>query len=129
MVAAYLVGSKGRIRDAVFLGLIVTLTHTSSVILLGLVALFASNTMLPQDIFPWLGVTSGILIMAIGGWQLAGRLEGADHHHHHDHRHGHDHGHDHDHALDPSRPVSLWVSSGWGYPAGSCRAPMPSWFC
>ncbi len=35
MVAAYLVGSQGRVRDAVLLGGVVTLTHTSSVVLLG----------------------------------------------------------------------------------------------
>src|SRR5262249_4346718 len=37
MVAGYLVGSKGRPRDAALLGLTVTITHTSAVFALGLV--------------------------------------------------------------------------------------------
>ncbi|MBN1441636.1 MAG: hypothetical protein JXA90_02955 [Planctomycetes bacterium] len=37
MVAAYLVGTKGRIRDAVILGLATTFTHTITVYLLGIV--------------------------------------------------------------------------------------------
>ena len=36
IVGAYLVGSRGTARHAVFLGLVVTLTHTLGVYLLGL---------------------------------------------------------------------------------------------
>jgi nickel/cobalt exporter len=66
LVGAYLVGSQGRMRDAVFLGTIVTITHTGSVLLLGLVTLIASHYILPALIAPWLEVISGVLVIAFG---------------------------------------------------------------
>ena len=108
IVAAYLVGSKGRVIDAVFLGLVVTFTHTFSVIALGVVMLVAQE-FAPEDIVPWLSLFSGILIVGIGAWLLAKNMKqyysggthshahGHPHPHPHDHAHGHDHSHDHDH--------------------------------
>jgi len=66
LVAAYLVGSQGRTRDAVFLGSVVTITHTGSVLLLGLITLIASRYILPSLITPWLEIISGILIVLFG---------------------------------------------------------------
>ena len=66
LVAAYLIGSKGRVRDAAFLGLVVTLTHTGSVLLLGMITLFASHYILPALIAPWLEVISGLLVIGFG---------------------------------------------------------------
>ena len=120
VVAAYLVASKGRVIDAVFLGLVVTFTHTASVIALGLVALFGSKYFLPEDIAPWLSVASGLLISILGLWllrrnfrqykqrQSVSHSHGAtphthdhphDHggHHHNDHPHDHPHDHAHGH--------------------------------
>ena len=121
IVAAYLVGSKGRIIDAVFLGLVVTFTHTFSVVALGVVMLVAQG-FAPDDIVPWLSLFSGVLIVGIGAWLLARNMKqyyssGARNHahghqhphphdpshdHDHDHPHGHDdeHGHDDDHSHD-----------------------------
>jgi nickel/cobalt exporter len=108
IVAAYLVGSKGRVVDAVFLGLVVTFTHTFSVIVLGIVMLLAQG-FAPDDVVPWLSLFSGVLIVGIGAWLLTrnmkqyyrgGAHSHADGHHHphpHDHSHGHGHSHDHDH--------------------------------
>ena len=66
LVAAYLVGSRGRSRDAVFLGMVVTLTHTGSVILLGLLTLLAAQYILPGLIAPWLEIASGVLVIIFG---------------------------------------------------------------
>ncbi len=66
LVAAYLIGSRGRSRDAVFLGLVVTLTHTGSVIVLGLLTLFVSQYILPGVIAPWLEIVSGVLVIVFG---------------------------------------------------------------
>ena len=107
IVAAYLVGSKGRVIDAVFLGIVVTFTHTFSVIALGIVMLVAQG-FAPEDVVPWLSLFSGVLIVGIGAWLLtknmkqyySGSVHGHDHGHHphpHDHSHGHDPSHDHDH--------------------------------
>lgn len=98
IVAAYLVGARGTIGNALFLGGVVTFTHTMSVILLGLVALFASQYILPEQIFPYLGTASGLLIIGLGTWLLVGHLRGRGPGHSHSHeKHHHDHGHSHEH--------------------------------
>ena len=107
IVAAYLVGSKGRVIDAVFLGLVVTFTHTFSVIALGVVMLVAQG-FAPEDIVPWLSLFSGVLIVGIGAWLLARNMKqyysrgthGSSHAHGHTHQHPHDHDHDHSHDHD-----------------------------
>ncbi|MCE2449521.1 MAG: sulfite exporter TauE/SafE family protein [Candidatus Latescibacteria bacterium] len=109
IVAAYLVGARGTVGNALFLGGVVALTHTSSVILLGLVALFASQYILPEQIFPWLGTASGLLIMGLGTWLLVNHLRGRgpglghaheehQHGHGHEEEHLHEHGHSHAHG-------------------------------
>ena len=106
IVAAYLIGSRGTVGNALFLGGIVTFTHTFSVILLGLVALFASQYILPEQIFPYLGTASGLLIIGLGTWLLVNHLRGRgfghsheeEHHGHHDHDHEEEHHHDHPHG-------------------------------
>jgi ABC-type nickel/cobalt efflux system permease component RcnA/Tol biopolymer transport system component len=66
LVAAYLVGSHGRKRDAVFLGSIVTLTHTGSVLIFGLVTLLVSRFIFPTLIAPWLEIISGLAVIGFG---------------------------------------------------------------
>jgi len=70
VVAAYLVGSHGTSWHAVVLGTIVTLTHTGSVFLLGVVTLAASQYILPTTIFPFLEILSGALILGLGAYLL-----------------------------------------------------------
>ena len=91
MVAAYLIGEKGTVRDAVILGSIVTLTHVSSVILLGIVVLVVSEFFLPQQLYPWLGIVSGVIIFLVGFWMLARRTLINNSEHPHDHKHGDSH--------------------------------------
>ena len=59
IVAAYLIGSRSTPWHALYLGLTVTLTHTLGIFALGLVALFASQYVLPEQLYPWLGVIRG----------------------------------------------------------------------
>ena len=100
MVAAYLVGTKGKPRHAVALGATVTIAHTIGVFLLGFVTLGLSQYVLPEDLYPWLNLISGALVVAIGLGVLRSRLRGRGHSHHghHHHEHDHDHGHHHDHG-------------------------------
>jgi nickel/cobalt transporter (NicO) family protein len=107
LVAAYLVGSQGTAWHAVLLGLTVTASHTIGVYVLGGVALFASHYVLPEQLYPWLGFTSGLLITGMGVMMLAQAWQGHSGHHahdsahdhvHHHHAHPHDHGHDHTHS-------------------------------
>ena len=66
MVAGYLVGANGTPRHALILGATVTITHTAAVFALGLVTLALSQYVLPEDLYPWLGVVSGLMVVAIG---------------------------------------------------------------
>jgi nickel/cobalt transporter (NicO) family protein len=110
MVAAYLVGTRGSTRDAIVLGATVTVTHTAGVIALGAVALGLSAWILPEQLYPWLTLVSGLLVVSVGAAVLRGRLRGFGHSHDHAHGghthvhggHTHAHGghdHAHDHAL------------------------------
>jgi ABC-type nickel/cobalt efflux system permease component RcnA len=111
VVAAYLVGSRGTARHALILGLIVTASHTAGVYLLGAVTFFASQYVVPDRLYPWVALASGLTIAALGLSLFWRRYKdgGAGHDQHHHHHHGglaHAHGpdagpaHDHDHAHD-----------------------------
>jgi len=120
LVAAYLVGARGTMRHALLLGLIVTGAHTAGVYLLGGITLYASQYIVPDQLYPWLGLVSGVMITVLGLVLFIRRYLGKDtltsEHHHHDHaghahgpghhRHHHHHGHTHDHGA-LNRQVSL----------------------
>ena len=90
IIAGYLVGSQGSPRHAVFLGLIVTLTHTVGVFALGLVTLLLSQFIVPERLYPWLTVASGLLVIAVGASVFRSRLR-----HRQACAHVHDHSHEH----------------------------------
>ena len=119
IMAAYLVGTGGRVRDALALGASVTVTHTSSVLVIGVLALFASRVVVPSVLVPALEVVAGSLVLGLGLrllWQRRGilsRTNAATAHHHHGHDHSHDHGHDHDHAR-PSLGAVLALGASGG---------------
>jgi nickel/cobalt transporter (NicO) family protein len=103
LVAAYLVGAHGKARHAVMLGGIVTASHTISVYALGLITLYASQRIMPEQLYPWVGIGSGSLVAGLGFTLFLRRYLADDHpndvHHHmndlasfgHDHRTAHSH--------------------------------------
>ena len=123
IVAAYLVGQRGTPAHAALLGLIVTVTHTIGVFALGLVTLALSQFIVPEDLYPWLNLASGLLVVAIGVavfWSRFRRrvaharahVRGVEHHHHDHHEH---HGHGHTHV--PDKPglrglIAVGISGG-----------------
>ncbi len=118
IVGAYLVGARGTALHALFLGLVVTATHTLGVYLLGFATWAASAWVVPERLFPWISVLSGLLVIGIGASLARSRLEtlaGPHRHHadHHDHEHG-DGGHTHlpSAALGWSSLLALGVSGG-----------------
>ena len=90
IVAAYLVGSRGTAGHALLLGLVVTATHTASVFALGAITLYASRYILPEQLYPWLGMLSGLVIAILGGYLFLKRWTGLalDHDHLGGQRHG-----------------------------------------
>jgi nickel/cobalt transporter (NicO) family protein len=109
VVGAYLIGSRGTPRHAAFLGLTVTATHTAGIFALGFIALALSHVVLPETIFPYLSLASGVLVILIGlsigyrryrAYRETGVADDHGHHHTHDGHHHHDHSHDHYHVHD-----------------------------
>jgi ABC-type nickel/cobalt efflux system permease component RcnA len=121
MVAAYLIGTRGTARHAVALGATVTITHTMGVFALGLVTLLLSQYILPEDLFPWLTLVSGLLVVLVGVGVLRSRARAARASHHGHHHHAHDHHHDHHHPTDRVTTKSL-VAMG----AAAGLIPCPS---
>jgi nickel/cobalt exporter len=85
VMAAYLVGLRGSLRQAATIGATVTVTHTAGVLLLGLV-LSASRAVASERVYPWLGLASGLLLAAVGLTLAVRALRG--HRHPHPHEHG-----------------------------------------
>jgi len=78
LMAAYLVGKEGTWRQAAVIGLSVTVTHTVGVLLLGL-ALTVAAIAAPEQVYPWLGLISGILLAGIGVTLLRSARGGHNH--------------------------------------------------
>ena len=95
MVAAYLIGTRGTARDAVVLGATVTVTHTIGVFALGIVTLALSQYVLPEQLYPWLTLISGLMVVAIGAGVLRSRLRGSRSTRTRTRTHEHDHAHSH----------------------------------
>jgi ABC-type nickel/cobalt efflux system permease component RcnA len=90
-------------KHALVLGLIVTAAHTAGVYLLGGIALYASRYIVPERLYPWLEIVSGVMIAVLGAMLFIRRRrdKGSVHSHHGKYRqqsHTRDHAHDHEHA-------------------------------
>ncbi|MFE7860223.1 nickel transporter, partial [Streptomyces sp. NPDC057403] len=122
-------GGRARLKDVLPLAASVTVTHTLGVVALGL--LVTAGSAATPSVIAWLGLASGVLVLAAGvnlvrrAWR--NRAHGHAHHHHphevasperqlelvgahgtpspaaHDHGHGHGHEH-HDHHHDHPHP-------------------------
>ncbi len=108
LMAAYLVGSRGRRRDAVVLGLAVTLSHTVGVLALAGLVLLAGAALPADRIYPVLSAIAGVAVVVIGASMLAGCVRRVAAHRRHSAAHAHDHsparprprlGHDHPHDV------------------------------
>jgi ABC-type nickel/cobalt efflux system permease component RcnA len=95
IMAAYIVGRRGTIWHASVLAMSVTLAHTTGVLILGLLTIVASNLIFPDQLYPWLTLVSGAVVLVVGSSFLIVTLHGRAHHHHH-------HDREHDHSPGPS---------------------------
>jgi len=130
VMAAYLVGQRGSLRQAVLIGLTVTVTHTAGVLSLGIV-LTTSAVIAPERLYPWLGLASGLLLAAIGVSVLVRAQRGRrlfdlpqEHdYEHHDHEHVHHHG-GHSHSHPPVDATMGWRSLvAMGFAGGLVPSP------
>lgn len=132
MVAAYLVGSRGTPFHALLLGLVTTITHILGVFALGILALFASQYVLPEQLYPILSLISGLTVCGVGFWLLDSRLDDlSDHDHEHEYdqdehlyHHHQESAHDyrHHHHM-PEGPVTLQSLIALGVAGGIVPCP------
>ncbi|NOK59586.1 MAG: hypothetical protein GFH27_549285n110 [Chloroflexi bacterium AL-W] len=120
IVAAYLVGSRGTTKHALFLGLTTTITHTIGVFALGIITLGVSEFILPEQLYPILTMVSGAAVLLLGlallrvRWQAFRHSTQANHVHSHTHDDDHDHTHHnhgfgaHSHALPNTNDRASW---------------------
>ncbi len=124
IAAAYIVGARGKPIDAVILGIFVTLSHTSGIVLVGVLASLGSTWLRPQRIEAYLAVAVGILVITLGLWMLWSQRDlvavamgepgdGTNRADAHPQDHSHDHDHDHPHGHGYGKPV-VWHSHGFG---------------
>jgi ABC-type nickel/cobalt efflux system permease component RcnA len=114
LMAAYLVGAGGRARQAVVVGCAVAVMHTASVLGLGVLILSLERTFSPDRIYPWLGLASGLVAIALGAgllvqrlgvWGTARRADGRERDHAEGVEQGHAHGPGGHAHVAPSAPV------------------------
>lgn len=131
VVGAYLVGSRSNAQHAIFLGLVMTITHTAGIFALGLLTLGTSQFILTEQLYPWLSVLSGVMVTVIGLNLLISRWRNNQVSHTHDHHHSHDghhhHHHDHSHShLPPANEGSMKWSSLLALGISGGLLPCPS---
>jgi len=136
VMAAYLVGQRGSLRQAGLIALTVTTTHTIGVLVLG-VALSASTSLASEAIYPWLGLVSGAMLAAVGFNLMRRALRGRRGHGHshsnsqergqaHEHEHSHGLGRPHSHGPDPAAlegPMSRRTLVAMGVAGGMVPSP------
>ncbi|MFL5279931.1 MAG: hypothetical protein ACJ8AW_02770 [Rhodopila sp.] len=127
IAAAYIVGARGRPVDALILGVFVTLSHVSGIVLVGVLASLGSGWLVPARTEAVLAMAMAALVLGLGLWMLwtqrglfvlafpkapvgrdhahsrahghgHGHVHSHPHAHSHDHAHSHHHGHDHEHV-------------------------------
>ncbi|MER7251549.1 cobalt transporter [Kribbella sp. NPDC000426] len=104
LAAAYLVGERGRVRDAAWLGGSVAVMHTLSVLVIGIAWTFLSLSDLVQmeQLTTGLQLVGGVLVVATGIWLFR----------RHKHQRGHGHGHGHGHETSRPGLFLLGISGG-----------------
>ncbi len=124
LAAAYLVGERGTVWHALYLGLTTTLSHTGIVLTVAVVVAIFFGGKTPPGLQYWIGLAGGLSVAAMGAFLLLARLSGrADHvhlgggGHGHGHGHGDDEGHSHGgiaHYHDEhGRPVTNGTFGWW----------------
>jgi len=121
IAAAYIVGVRGRPVDALVLGIFVTLSHTSGIVLVAVLASLGSAWLVPHRIEAYLALFTGALVVGIGVWMLTSQhlairtladrdSSGQNHGHIHEHLGG-EHTHRHE---DTSDLGTGYHRHGWG---------------
>lgn len=101
LLAVSLVGARATTRQAIVLAGALTVAHTAGVLLLGAIVLAATRWIVPEQIYPWITLGSGVFVTVIGARAVAREVRRrlpVTHVHVHAHPHAQPHAHDHLHV-------------------------------
>jgi len=131
LMAAYLIGSTGRVIDAVILALTITISHVFSVVIIGLLAFWIADFFWPEKITTWIGLFSGIAIFFIGLWlffsryktlkQKSGTHKAVTENVHQHTNQQHHHTNQNHHHFNPN--LSIWNNIALGISSGIVPCP------
>lgn len=136
-VAACLARRTGGVRAALTVGVTVTATHTTGVLIVGL-ALTLSGSLLGDQLLGWLGTISGLLIAIIGAWLVITAVRALNtgspptswrhHHRSHDHAHAYSRSRSHEHPRpgEEGHRTDLRLPSLLGVGLAGGLVPSPS---
>lgn len=102
LLAVSLVGARATARQAFILAGALTVAHTAGVLALGIALLLAAAWVVPEQVYPWVTLGSGLLVTVLGARALAHEIRRrlpVAHEHVHTHAPARPHAHDHVHAL------------------------------
>jgi ABC-type nickel/cobalt efflux system permease component RcnA len=105
LMAVSLVGARATVRQAAILALALTVAHTAAVLALGVLLHVFKGWFVPEQIYPWIALGSGLVVVCVAALALArnvprgtaGETHEAAMHSHDAHLHAHD-GHTHAHG-------------------------------
>lgn len=106
VIAAYLVGAGGGIRQAVAVGAAVSAMHTASVLALGVAILSVERVLPAERVYPWLGLLAGLVALGLGTALLISRFHAWSEHRARPLASHHEHSHPHPHPVAGARPLS-----------------------
>jgi nickel/cobalt transporter (NicO) family protein len=119
LLAVSLVGARATSKQALILAIGLTFAHTAGVLALGVLMLAAAQWIVPENVYPWITLASGMMVAVLGANALSryiktrrgqahahidGRMDSSIAGEAHDHEH--DHG-DHQHVPSGSAPLSF----------------------
>lgn len=111
LLAISLVGARATVPQAVILASALTVAHTIGVLLFGVVVLTLARYIVPESLYPWIALLSGIFVAILGARALAREITRRRHGFAgHAHAHAHDH-HDHHHHDDADFSEALHAHS------------------
>jgi nickel/cobalt exporter len=102
LLAVSLVGARATVKQAAILAAALTVAHTIGVLALGVAINIFKGYFVPEAIYPWITLASGIVIAVIGARAVQRQIllrQPLAHGHAHEHAQAHPHEHEHVHST------------------------------
>jgi len=113
LLAVSLVGARATVKQAAILASALTIAHTIGVLALGVAINIFKGYFVPETIYPWITLVSGIVIAVIGARAVQRQIEARQPlAHGHAHEHAATHPHEHPHVHQPNDSVHSHAAHG-----------------